>query len=171
MEVKAESVSAANTERSTRKTKVCIAHKSPPAPKRKAPPPPLLRQQQQAQPGGKEAKAASSNTQSLRPVRKTGPEKPPRTQSTYLEDVSDQRDKEYSVLSDCSHEPRGWVGEHLACLMTDTVQRVYAKFLEQVMRPDPLWEVSWRHLSLLSPNTAAYKGVHMSLQVWQGSRQ
>lgn len=99
-----------------------------------------------------------------------GPKKPPRTLSTYLEDeiCEDQKDIEYCVLSDCNHEPkrRGWVGEHLACLMKDTVQRVYAKFLEQVIRPDPLWEIGWRHLSLLSPITVIYKGVYMSLQVW-----
>lgn len=99
-----------------------------------------------------------------------GPKKPPRTSSTYLEDekafVLDKKDLEHTVPSDCSSEARGSrVSRHLASLMADTVQRVYAKFLEKVIRQDPLWKISWQHLSVLSPNRVVYKRVQMSLQV------
>ena len=104
-------------------------------------------------------------------AKKAGPKKPPRTLSTFLEGrertlrSATEDTVQYSILRDCSEEAGGeWVGVQLSRLMADTVQRVYAKFLEQVMRPDLLWEVGWQHLSLLSPRKVAYQGLQMSLQ-------
>ena len=105
--------------------------------------------------------------EALEVKKKVAPKKPPRTFSTFLENVTSHPEfsVQYSVLRGCSSEPGGWVGGHLASLMADTVQRVYAKFLEHVLRPDALWELGWQHLSLLSSNVVAYRGIQMSLQV------
>ena len=138
-----------------------ISKASNSAPKRKAPAPPNS--------NSKKADAEyRSEAVASRVQKKIAPKKPPRTFSTYLEDVTsipEGSGVRYSVLRDCSSEPRGWVEGNLASLMADTVQRVYAKFVEHVVRPDPLWELGWQHLSLLSPNVVAYKGLQMSLQV------
>ena len=145
-------------------------------PKRQAPPPPNSRRllsNKTTELSSVKIKRSDSQVHgyegvAVKPERKIAPKKPPRTFSTFLEDATSiPEDRlQYSVLQDCSsNEPRGVVGAHLASLMADTVQRVYAKFLEQVVRSDPLWELGWQHLSLLSPNAVAYKGLHMSLQV------
>ena len=141
-------------------------------PKRRAPPPP----------SGREVKldegitvesfvydACVSANCAVKLEKKVPPKKPPRTSSTFLEGTAaavHTSAADYSVLSDCRSVPSRWVGGQLACLMADTVQRVYAKFLEQVLRPDSLWATGWQHLTLLSSSEVAYKGIQMSLQVY-----
>ena len=146
------------------------------SPKRKAPPPPPAHARtgegtsgcvkaQKHKPSADSPQCMKSDLECRRnTVRKIAPKKPPRTFSTFLEDTTriPEGITQYGV---CSSEPRGWVGVHLASLMADTVQCVYAKFLERVMRPDPLWELGWQHLSLLSSSIVAYKGVEMTIQV------
>ena len=131
-------------------------------PKRKAPPPPNQQSVRETKPS--KQPVTTNDVSTVKKEQKMAPKKPPRTSSTYLEDTADVG-VEYSALNDCRSVPRGWVGGHLACLMADTVQRVYAKFLERVMRPDSLWAIDWHHLSLLSSNEVAYKGVQMTIQV------
>ena len=102
--------------------------------------------------------------------KRTAPKKPPRTPSTFLEfadklsQSASGNSKENTLSNSHLDSYSNWLQAQLAKLMEDVVQRVYAKFLELVLRPDPMWKVSWQQLQLLSPNTAIYKGVEMSLQ-------
>lgn len=109
--------------------------------------------------------------------RRTAPKKPPRTLSTFF-DLSEPpqcrpgmagEGVEYSVLSEHGHPPApapaSQLHVQLLRLMEDTVQRVYAKFLESVLRLDNMWEVTWQHLHQLSPTAVSYKGVELGIEV------
>ena len=108
--------------------------------------------------------------------RRTAPKKPPRTLSTFF-DLSDPQCRpgmagegvEYSELSEHSHPPAhppaSQLHVQLLRLMEDTVQRVYAKFLESVLRLDNMWEVTWQHLHQVSPTAVSYKGVELGIEV------
>ena len=103
--------------------------------------------------------------------RRAAPKKPPRTLSTFFdlqEKECSSGSVEYSELM-CGHPVPSVAGNQLQLqlvqLMGDSVQRVYAKFLENVLRLDSLWEVTWQHLDLCSPSAASYKGVDLDLEV------
>ena len=103
--------------------------------------------------------------------RRAAPKKPPRTLSTFFDLPEEQcasGSVEYSELI-CGHPIPSAAGNQLQVqlvqLMGDSVQRVYAKFLENVLRLDSLWEVTWQHLDLCSPSAASYKGVDLDLEV------
>lgn len=137
-------------------------------PRRKAPPPPSHIDCSNTS----ERHTDDVNSSGVVQKKKAGPKKPPRTVSTYLEDLAMlvpgcEKSLDYSVLSDGSCKTRGsWVSGHLASLLTDTLHCIYAKFLEKVICPDPLWKVRWQNLSLLSPSTVVCKGVQLGLQVY-----